>query len=90
MIIHGPGYLNKTKFYSSKRQTPKKTEGRATDLIESLGEGTLVLILLENTETRPRKQEIRHYGRSVEAHHDWEEGRKRVVVSGHTACMYMD
>jgi hypothetical protein len=89
-MIHGPGYMNKTKFYSSKRQPQKKTEGRATDLIGSLGEGTLVPILLENTKTRPRKQEIRYYGRSLEVHQDWEEGRKRVVGSGHTACMYMD
>ena len=86
----GPAIWIKQSFIHPSAKPKKKTEGRATDLIESLGEGTLVLILLENTETRPRKQEIRHYGRSVEVHHDWEEGRKRVVVSGHTACMYMD
>ena len=84
------GYMNKTKFYSSKRQTQKKTEGRATDLIESLGEDTLVPVLLENTETRPRKQEIGYYGRSVEVHHDWEEGRKRVLGSGDTACIWTE
>ena len=50
----------------------------------------MVPILLANTETRPRKQEIRYYRRSVEVNHDWEEGRKRDLGSGHTACMYMD